>query len=381
MEFAIVPPKLKFHNALDTVRKSHPYVEEIAWMDRNDDVIKLLHQIDSLKGLALKEYAISLPNSKLELIFHALMKEVTLEQKEKLFTIMNLRMKKRFYKYNWIMLLEHYTNVNLQESFALIAEHMKEKVPSKYNLSLASKVSFEDDNIVEHAIDVLKSEESTLNDFFTRYGIKKESNFGKALIQDFFLHCDSDGFQKNSQLFLAEIQNPKNSHSPQISHYLEVMNVLEYVEDINNYLLNLYNSQDDSCGIWAAISEKLKVKLIEWSKLKDLGKYMGIHSEKYYFWRNYYTAIEKTEWYPELHIMLLYLPGHVVIDAGKDKDASYLYKRAAFNIDNLANWSLDPELVVSMKDAILENKRSEIYELNYEGLGKLYIRDYLEMTL
>lgn len=392
MEFAIVPSKLKFHNALDSVRKSHPYVEEIPWMDRNDDAVILLQQIDSLKGQQLKEYAVSIPNNKLELVFHALMREITLEQKEKLFTIMTLRIKKRFYQYNWIMFQEHYSNVNLQESFALIAEYMKEKVPLKYNVSLASKISFKDNNIIEQALDVLKSEESKLDDSFKLYGISKESKFGKILIQEYFLQCDSDGFQKNSQLFLSQIQNPESSPCPQISHYLEVMNVLDYVEDINNYLLNLYNSQDDNCGIWETISEELKVKLLEWNKLKDIGKYMGINSEKYLFWRNYYTAIEKTSWYPELSMLLLYLPGHVVLDSEKEKDASYLYKKKAFNAvfpnlddenaqDVLASWSLDTDTVVSMKDAILENERSEIYELNYEGLGKLYIRDYLEMIL
>ena len=81
------------------------------------------------------------------------------------------------------------------------------------------------------------------------------------------------------------------------------------------------------------------------------------------------------------YAMLLYLPGYVVIDSEKDKDTSYLYKSKAFNIDNLANLSLNSEIIVSMKDAILENERSDIYELNYEGLGKLYIRDYLEMIL
>lgn len=381
MEFAIVPPKLKFHNALDSVRKSHPYVKEIPWMDRNDDVIKLLQQIDTLKEFELKEYANTLPNSKLELIFHGLNKDINQVQKEKLFIILSTRMKKRFYNYNWIMLQEHYTNANLSESFALIAEYIKDKVPSKYNQSLASKVSFKDDNIIEQALDVINFEDITLNEFFKRYGINRKSKFGKTLLQEFFLQCNSDGFQKNSQLFLAEIENPENLPCPQISHYLEVMNVLEYVEDINNYLLNLYNSQDDSCGIWATISEELKIKLVEWNKLKDLGKYMGIHSEKYFFWKNYYGSIEKTEWYPELRMLLLYLPGYVVIDSEKDKDTSYLYKTKAFNIDNLANWSADPDAVVSMKDAILENERSDIYELNYEGLGKLYIRDYLEMVL
>ncbi|NLC43544.1 MAG: hypothetical protein GX783_04605 [Clostridiales bacterium] len=392
MELAIIPPSLKFNNVLNSVRINHPYVEEIAWVDRNDEAIILLQQIDTLQGRELVEYANSLPNSKLNLLFHALKKDITQDQKEKLFIILSSRMKKRFYKYNWIMLQEHYTNANLRESFALISDYIKDNVPTIYDLSLASKMNFYDEKLVEQALNVLKAEGDILINFYARYNIRKESSFAKAISQEFFMHCNSDGFHKNSRLFLDEIQETSKSHCPYISHYLEVMTVNDYVEDINIYLLSLYNSPDKSCGIWDSISKELKTKLEEWTKLKDIGMYMGNHSEKFFFWKNYYQAIEKTKWCPELQLLFLYLPGYVVVDSEDKEYASYLYKEIAFNrtfrshndeIDlvNQASWSLDPDSVVSIKDAILENKRSEIYELNYEGIDKLYIRDYLDMIL
>lgn len=392
MELSIAPSRFKFHNALNSVRTNHPYVEEIAYIDRNDEAIKLLQHIEALEGYQLKEYANSLPNSRLELVFHALKKEIKHEQKEKLFSILSIRMKQRFFQYNWIMLQEHYTNANLRESFALIADYLKENVPTKYERSLASKIDFRDDKLVDHALEVLKSGEDNLSDFFLRYNIRKGSKFAKAITQEFFLRCDSEGFQKNSQLFLDEIQNPNSSLCQLINRYLEIMSVSEYVEDINNYLLLLYNSRDEACGIWDTISEELKVKLLAWTTLKDMGLYMGNHSEKYFFWKNYYQAIRKTKWYPGLNLLFLYIPGHVVVDPKDNENVSYLYKEAAFNkafrdlntetdLTGQITWSLDPENIVSMKDAILENKRSEIYMLNYEGIDKLYIRDYLDMIL
>ena len=388
MEYAINAPKLEFNNALNSVRKNHPYAEEIIRMDRNDEVNELIHQIDSLNGPQLEEYANSLSNSNQELVFHALMKDITQTQKNKLFTIISIRMKKRFYNYNWILLQEHYNNANLIESLALIAEYIKEKIPTKYKLSLVSKLSVKDGNLVAQTLDVLQSEENTLSDFFIRYNIKNESSFARALVEEFFLHCDKEGFQRNFVLFIKEIQNHKNPPYPQISHYLEDMNVLDYVEEINNYLLNLYNDSKNT-WFWDNIQDELKVKLLHWNKLKDIGKHMGIHSEKYLFWKNYYQIIEKTKYYPELRLLLFHIPGHVVVDTENEKDTSYLYKKAAFeaafrNLDSFNNrisWSLDKDSVISTKDAILENKRSEIYELNYEGLGKLYIRDYLDANM
>ncbi|HCS73694.1 MAG TPA: hypothetical protein DIW17_07455, partial [Clostridiales bacterium] len=187
MEYAINVPKLEFNNALNSVRKNHPYAEEIIRMDRNDEVNELIHQIDSLNGQQLKEYANSLSNSNQELVFHALMKDITQTQKNKLFTIISIRMKKRFYNYNWILLQEHYNNANLIESLALIAEYIKEKIPTKYKLSLVSKLSVKDGNLVAQTLDVLQSEENTLSDFFIRYNIKNESNFARALVEEFFL--------------------------------------------------------------------------------------------------------------------------------------------------------------------------------------------------
>ncbi len=388
MEYAIKAPKLEFNNALDFVRKNHPYAEEIIRLNRNDEANELIHQIDSLNEQQLEEYANSLSNSNQELVFHALMKEITQTQKNKLFRIISIHMKKRFYNYNWILLQEHYTNENLIESFALIAEYMKEKLPTKYELSLVGKLTIKDGNLLAQTLDILQSEESTLNDFFNCYNINNESNFARALVEEFFLHCDKDGFQRNFNLFIKEIQNPENPPYPQISHYLEDMNVLDYVEEINNYLLNLYNDSKNTC-FWDNIKDELRVKLLQWNKLKDIGKHMGIYSEKYCFWKNYYQIIEETKYYPESQLLLLYIPGHVIVDTENEKDVSYLYKKAAFgavfrNLDSFNNRisrSLDKDTVISMKDAILENKRSEIYELNYEGLGKLYIRDYLDANI
>jgi len=80
------------------------------------------------------------------------------------------------------------------------------------------------------------------------------------------------------------------------------------------------------------------------------------------------------------------------VDLRKETDKSYLYKKAAFQITcksfeagggfkGLCEWPLDTDMIIPVKSVILENYHSEIYELDYERLGKLYIRDYLEMIL
>ena len=391
MEFAVAANQLKFHSALESIRKDHPYAEEIAWMDMDSDVASFLHQLDSVEDSKLKQYAVSLQNSKLELVFHALKKKITSAQKDKLLHILSIRVKKRFFNYNWVMLQEHYTNANLKESFALLAEFMKARVPAKYDLTLVSKVLDINGDLVEEALSVLEKEELSLTDFFIRYDFQKQSRLAIILLQKYFLQCSQQGFQANSNLFMDWIRQAESPPYQQIGHYLSVMDILGYNEEINQLLVSLYG-EPGSSNFWNNIDKELHTKILEWNKLKDLGKYLGVRSEKFLFWKNYYNFIGQTQWYPDLGLVLLPIPSHVIVDIQKNKRISYLYKKSAFQKafrafeaaggpEGQSCWPLDAEAVVPLKNFILENQQSDIYEVTYERLGKLYLRDYLEIIL
>ncbi|HHY82511.1 MAG TPA: hypothetical protein GX505_07505 [Clostridiales bacterium] len=391
MEYTIAPPQLKFQSILDSVRKNHPYAEEIAWMDMRDEVRELLAQIDSLEENRLDTYAYILGSSRMELVFHALLQNINKDQKDKLLAILSIRSKRRFFYYNWIMLQEHYTSKNLIESFCILISFMQENYPAEFSRSLASRIPFPGGDWISQALAVLESENCALDEFISKYGIMKNSAFAKALHEEFFLHCSIDGFIRNEKAFMEWIRLSEEIQYPQIKHYLDVMTVLEYSENINNFLIDLYGPPGHGV-FWDNIDEIFRSKLSEWRKLKDLGRYMGIQSEKFLFWKNYYQYVEKVECYPELGILFMYLPGHVVVDFKKDIKKSYLYKKAKFQLslksfgaqggfEGKCAWPMDTDSVIPVKSVILENHHSEIYELDYERLGKLYIRDYLEMYL
>lgn len=391
MDYAFFVPALKFKTSMEIIRKKHPFAEEIAWMDMKDEVQALLDQIDLLQGNKLSDYAVKLQNSRLELIFHALLQNINALQKEKLLFILSLRLKKRFFHYNWIMLQEHYSNAYLMESFYLLADFMKNRHPGEFNNSFASRMTFPSKDLLQQALSALKLEQCTLKVFFIQYNFLKGSALFEAVLDEFFNSCDQDGFLENAQLFLDWIRTSEKKPLSQIKHYLNVMNVLEYVEEINYFLIELFGLPGEGL-FWQDIEKEYQTKLLEWNKLKDLGKYFGIHTEKFLFWRSYYQYIERVHCYTDLGILFLYFPGHVVIDFEKDRDRSFLYKKGAFQIayrtfaaangfQGRSKWTIELEKVESIKNAILENRVSEIYELNYEGLGKLYIRDYLDAIL
>jgi hypothetical protein len=389
MGYAIAFPVLKFNKTAEYIRKMHPYTKEIPLMDMKDEVQELLSQIDRLDENKMADYVLSLPNSDLVLIFHALLYDISSLQRERLLFILSQRMKKRFFHYNWIMLQEHYTNASLIESFILLMKFMKEKYPIEYNRSLASKLSFPRGDLVNQALMVLDEEQCTLSDFLKRYSFIEGSALSGALLETYFLQCSKEGFHKNADLFIKWINTLDSMPYSQIIHYLDVMSILDFVEDINNYLIEIIGLPGQS-EHWNKIEKRFQTKFLKWIKFKDLGKYLGLNTDKFVFWNDYYHYVEKVECYPELGILFLHLPGHVVVDLKENSSTSYLYKNNIFHaayeqfdtaggFEGKSSWPLESEESIEpIKNAILENNHSEIYELIYEGMGKLYIRDYLE---
>ena len=129
----------------------------------------------------------------MELIFHALIQNLGTTLKEKLIFILSLRLKKRLFHYNWIILQEHYTNPYLIESFKLLTDYMKKKYPEDFNNSFASRMTFSGEDLVYQALFALKSEQSTLNDFLKRYNFLNDSELFNAIAEYSFFH-DKDGY-------------------------------------------------------------------------------------------------------------------------------------------------------------------------------------------
>ena len=82
MGYAIAFPVLKFNKTAEYIRKMHPYTKEIPLMDMKDEVQELLSQIDRLDENKMADYVLSLPNSDLVLIFHALLYDISSLQRE-----------------------------------------------------------------------------------------------------------------------------------------------------------------------------------------------------------------------------------------------------------------------------------------------------------
>jgi hypothetical protein len=391
MDTLIAPLSHRFAQSLESIRRDHPYAEEIARMDLSAEVFELLRETEDLNGSSLRQYAVSLQNSRLELIFHALTYEIPSGLKDKLLVILSSRIKKRFFHYNWIMLQEHYTNRYLIESFSLLLKYMQQKYPIEYQRSLGGRIPMIERDLIHQALEILTSEGCTLNAFFQKFSVLRESSFAKDLLYEYYLRCTGEGFHHNPEFFLVMLRQSENRLYLQINHYLDVLNVLDYIVPINHLLIERFGLPGENI-FWDNIEEEFQEKFIEWNKIKDLGKYWGITNEKFVFWRDYHHYITKIDFYPDQGLMFLYLPHYVVVDIKKDKSKSYLYKQSAFHyiyktyqeaggFQEKKKWPIEADAAIHIKDVILEGMDSNIFILTYERVGKLYIEDYLDQNL
>ena len=155
------------------------------------------------------------------------------------------------------------------------------KISSEYNRSLASKLSFPRGDLVNQALMVLDEEQCTLSDFLKRYSFIEGSALSGALLETYFLQCSKEGFHKNADLFIKWINTLDSMPYSQIIHYLDVMSILDFVEDINNYLIEIIGLPGQS-EHWNKIEKRFQTKFLKWIN-SGFGKISGVKYRKICF--------------------------------------------------------------------------------------------------
>lgn len=388
MAYQLAFQSKRFTQALSTIRKEHFYTEEIATVDRAEDIQTLLSQLTGMTEPQLKAYTSVIRNSELEIILHALKNPVPEKIKAKLFYILKTRIKKRFFLYNWILLQDYYENTSLLEAYALMKQYMQENHPLEYAQSVLSKIDLADGDLIHKAIQVLKQDGGRLNDFYKQYKIIRHSRFGEDLTRKFFEVCTQEELLLNFSIF-REYINRKDAYSIlMIAHYLKVCTVLEYIDEINESLVSLYGEPNSGDLFWEEIEPALKTKFNEWIQTRELRIYFGKNYPKFSFWRDYYHQIEITR-HEDDGILIIKLPGeYVVVDLLDEPAHSYLYRKKFFaqqyeryqrNKEQGTNgWPIQKQDVLFIRDVQLSGVLANICTIVYEGVGRLYTMEIIE---
>ncbi len=379
---------LRFSQALIEIRKSHPYTEEITAVDREDEVIEWIGRLEKMTEPQVRKYAGTIRNSELDLIFHVLKKDLRNSLKDKLFIILTLRIKKRFFVYNWIMIQDHYEKRGLVEAYALMKSFMEKNYPADYNQSLLSRIDLSEGDLIHKATIVLNEDGGSLTDFIHRYCIRQDSRFAMDLTLSFLEQCGKDAFNVNKEVFRQFVKRQDINPLPMIYNYMRIFNVLEYTDDINEDIIALYGAPKDNHVFWDELEKSLKEKYIEWMQTHELRVYFGNNYPKFSFWCQYFEQVEIRH-FEDVGILIIKLPGdYVVVDFLDEPKISYLYKKKYFEqtmhryqeereLGNVA-WPIQREDVIFIRDAQLNGISANVFHIVYEGVGRLYTMEIIE---
>jgi len=119
--------------------------------------------------------------------------------------------------------------------------------------------------------------------------------------------------------------------------------------------------------------------------MKVMEEHFGADNKKFIFWTNYLEKFTKIERFPGSTIIFIYFDTCVVVDMGGEEQSAYLYYKESFDLEyenfietDKTHWRIFKENVIDARESIIEEKRSDIYKLNYEFVGRLYLKEILE---
>lgn len=390
MEYNFCYASNKFHEASNCIKKRHLTAADKLGLDNSTNVLKFIKRMEKIQQNQLGKFAVAIRNSELELILFAFKENIDDETRRKLLCIMKLRMKRRLFEINWLMLQNDYQNKNLKDSMELLCEYMKVKHKDEYAQSLLGRLDRHDNDLLNQTYKTLINDNIILQDFLEKYNISEQSCFGLNLCIMFFTECNTDGFLNNSELFYRILNKFDSSRiSLLVDNYLNKLDVTEFIKHINMFILQRYNEPKLSNIMWSSVSHTCRMKFTQWLNIKKLEDFYGSKNTIYKFWLEFCKYINYIHHEDKSIHLVIHFDTFIVIAKAMYMQEAFLCEKEAFELKYdryLADMENEVEIIeyeqiVSARDAVINNINSEIYKMSFEGICKLYARDLLKREL
>jgi hypothetical protein len=378
----------KLDKALNDAAARHFTTAECARQDYGERLGNFIKRAEAMEENFSEEASVSIRNSELELLLHAIKNTSSQDLSLRLRYILEKRAKVRLFDLNWLMLQEDYENEGLLASMKILSIYMNKNFHGKFQASLYSKLDNHDTGILPQSLDLLYKEGMGITDFIKQYGIQPLSSFGCSLCARYFRKCDKQGFKEDCDLFQLYINNYNGSDIyPAVAYYLDTLQVSEYLDEINLQLLSRFSHPSSGNCLWDNIIDSLKQKFNQWMRIKEIEKHFGGDQRKYAPWKQVYSYIDGVWREKEDNLLFIDLGEYVAVDMGLSCEDAFLYRKSIFNVlyeqyiagkESGLKWSNLPEGVVTARDAIILDTTSDSYKISYEGIGVLYIKELIE---
>ena len=383
----------KLKNTIKEMSTRFLLVEEFPFEERGEELRVAVGKAMGISESDLGRYTFSLGGREIENVIFALFEhsEANKDSKKtkRLLEILAFRMSERLLEIIWQLYQFKYKDDNSNLALILkISFDYCEKNELKTAEAEMLEIFYKDkgkDKIVE----MLNGQSLPINSFASLYKINAKSPMLKSIAKKYLEQCEKSVYAFNEawmNRIIAEVSYSKLEKL--IINYLSSFSEEEYIDSINMSILEKigypYASSD-----WVNISDDLKRKFSNWNALRLMEEHFKNKTNiKYVLLSKYINYTKKVMTLKEEQLLIVDFDKFVIADDASIAYCSYLIEKNYFEkirgeleVKMISSFVKDNELLLEARDYIIEETESNVFQLDYRDVGKLYIKKTLDIML
>jgi len=334
----------------------------------------------------IEYYAARLKSRELEGLLLDLNSTKNMDEINRAVKIITLRNSQRIIKLISILSQYYYDSLSLNILCKRITENCTKK-QLKEN-SYLHKIGMKDNKIVAF-MQAISQEGQDMTVTCEKYGVSEKSPLAMEGFLAYFNKCDKTAFLINYKKMIILIEElPIQKIFEMLANYLNVFNLIEYIESVNLAILDKLEQPYVSVE-WKPFSVELREKFAHWSYLYRLKIHCEENPEKLNALIKYFEYVRTSYEINEGEILIIDF-GWVVLANVKGSMDSYLYDKRLFEKE-MSQWEQDIEIVPSFLDGIkdimtarhfmLTEDDSRCIKLTLEDIHYYYAQEVLDIKL
>ncbi len=338
-----------------------------------------------LTGRALRDYALKLKSKVVESLI-LLLPEADENTTDFILQVLAVRANRRILELYWPFFQYHFRNPAVLEGARILLGQLP--AGDRTAMPYSKLALFTAENGFTVLIDALNAHTIPLSLFMTRENLLPDSPLTVRLTEEYFYGCKKEGYLLNEKrlLHIFEITEPASADKILIN-YLACLDRTEYMTDVNTYILERWGEPAES-ALWSVIPPELQSKFSDWISYSRLKEHFSRNKLKLQILNSYIPYIRQISLRHDGRYMAADFGEFVIVDDHELSAYSYLFTKSLYNelADSLEKFSVEyvkltKDRITAARDFIIEEAEDSFMQLDYEDLGKLYIKDTLDILL
>lgn len=383
----------KLRGILEELAGRFLLVEEFPFEDRAVEARIAAEEAFQVEGNRLEAYAIGLRGRTVENLIFACFDDSPEKpdpaKAGRLIEILRIRMNKRLIDIIWQFYQFKYrqNNPNISVILQIAAEYIERE---KINTPEAEMLDiFYKNQGKERIVELLNQQSMPINSFASINKLNLKSPMLKSISVKYLSQCEQTAYHLNVAWMNRLIQEVSLQRLTElVSHYLNCFSVDEYITGINVSILDKMGYPYASLD-WKDIPEELKRKFSDWNALRLLeGHFQTKTNQKYLLLSKYIGSSLKVFFLREDQLLVIDFGEFVIIDDLYLESYSFLVEKGYFikireelETCPISSFVKNRDVLIQARAYVIEETDSTVFQLDYQDVGKLYIKKTLDIML